>query len=124
MSNYVPWHGKKQEILARRAGELIRVLQRGGSDEEATRAAEEVRASKIRALRAERTVKAERLWSRPSDGVLAARLARIDEMIRYYQAVSVVKIITEYRGTLSSNRQPSGEWDDQPATGHSLKGAD
>ncbi|MEO6809534.1 MAG: hypothetical protein ABI353_10535 [Isosphaeraceae bacterium] len=109
MSNYVPWHGKKQETLTRREGELIRVLQRGGSDEETTRAAEEVRVSKVRALRAERMVKAERFWRRPSDGALATRLARIDEMIRYYQAISVVEMIMEYRGMLSSDRKPSGE---------------
>jgi hypothetical protein len=91
MSNYIPWYGKKRERLARRENDLHRVLLRVGSEEEVTRAAEEVRAARIRVL------KAERARVRPCGGPHATRFQEVDDAIRECLATPVDAIIAEYR---------------------------
>jgi hypothetical protein len=50
MAGYVPWYGKKREGLKRREEDLVRILGRGEGREAVERAAEGVRAARIRAL--------------------------------------------------------------------------
>src|SRR5262245_37582738 len=99
MASYVPWYGKKREQLARREQELCRILQRGGSERQLTRAAEEVRASRIRAL------KAERARIPQCDGPHTARLTEIDDEIRLCESTPIDAIIAKYRGKRSSQER-------------------
>jgi hypothetical protein len=100
MSNYIPWYGKKREKVARRAQELLRILERGGSEKELARAAEEVRASRIRFLRSERA----RI---PPCGVHEARLAELDHEIRLWESMPIEAILAEY-GAKPPKPQQSG----------------
>jgi hypothetical protein len=99
MSNYVPWYGKKRAQLARRERDLLRILRRGGGERELARAAEEVRASRIRAL------KAERARIPPRDGPDAARLAEIGHKIRECESTPIDAIIAEFRAWITSRER-------------------
>jgi hypothetical protein len=90
LSNYIPWYGKKRATLARREKELLRILKRGG-EREVIRAAEEVRASRIRAL------KSERAQIPPRDGPGTARMNIIDEKINLEHLKPIDAIVAEYR---------------------------
>jgi hypothetical protein len=52
MSNYVPHYTKKRAILKRKEDTLRRLINRGVNKQKLMRAAEEVRAARIRALQA------------------------------------------------------------------------
>jgi hypothetical protein len=107
MAGYVPWYGKKRAALAYREDKLLRVLRRGGPSEEAARAAEEVRASRIRWLRSERS----RL---PCNGLHSERIRKYDEQIQACESEPAEVIVDEFRRKLhSSGNLPGGT--DEPA---------
>ncbi|MDR3639468.1 MAG: hypothetical protein P4L84_37050 [Isosphaeraceae bacterium] len=97
MSNYVPWYGKKREKLAEKKRKLRRILQHGGNERELERAAEEVRVSMVRFLRAERA----RI---PQCGVHQARLTELDHKINACESMPIADILASYGVTWS--RQP------------------
>ena len=100
MAGYVPWHGKKRAALACREGDLLRYLrhadQVGANRAEGViEAAEEVRASKIRLLKSERS-RIDR-----GDGTHADHLRRLDEQIQSWRRMPIGEIIDEYRSRLN-----------------------
>jgi hypothetical protein len=102
MSNYVPWHGKKKAALAYREEKLLRVLRRGGSSEQVARLAEEVRASRVRWLRSERS----RILC---NGLHADRIRDFDERIRACESEPTEAIVAQYRRKLCSSGSPPGD---------------
>jgi hypothetical protein len=92
MSNYVPWYGKKREGFRRREQDLVRLLCRGGGPEAIVRAAEEIRAARIRALRSERS----RIPPCGRDNY-DERTRRFDEQIEHWSSLAVEAIVAEYR---------------------------
>jgi hypothetical protein len=97
MASYVPWHGKKRWILASRESDLLRLLQRGGSDARVRQAADEVKAARIRVLKVERS----RI---PQSGLHDARLEEIDRRICECLSVPVEAIILEFRSRAEKMR--------------------
>ncbi len=91
MSNYVPRYSKKRESLARKELDLRRLILRGGSEEKVIAGAEEVRASRIRAL------KAKRATIPPKGGPEAGRVAAIEAKIEALLAMPVAAILAEFR---------------------------
>lgn len=91
MAGYVPWYGKKRAALVRREGDLLRLLEQDAPSDRLSRAAEEVRASWIRLLKAESS-RIDR-----GDGTHAERLSRLDHPMRSWGARAVKEIVSEYR---------------------------
>jgi hypothetical protein len=115
MAGYVPWYGKKREGLKRREHDLLRLLGRGEGPEAVVRAAEEVRAARIRALRSDRS----RIPPCGRDDY-DERSRRFDEEIARWSSLAVEAIVAEYRRrlrpansahqqTLSDARSGSGD---------------
>ena len=88
--NYLPHYTKKRQILKRKEQELRRVIQRGGSEARLAAAAEEVRASRIRVLRAKRAT------ILPKYGPEAAPIARIDDEIQALSVMPLDAILAEF----------------------------
>jgi hypothetical protein len=68
---------------------LVRLLRRGASAEQVTRAAKDVRAARVRVLRSKRA------QVTPSGDAAAAQLRRLDADIRRCEALAIETIITE-----------------------------
>lgn len=102
MSNYVPWYGKKRAGFGRRKQQLLRILGGGGRPEAVERAAEEVRAAKIRALKSDRA----RIPPCGRDDN-DERLRRLDEEIARWASRSVEEIVAAYRQRLSAEERAS-----------------
>jgi hypothetical protein len=94
MPCYIANHQKKRRILARRESDLLRAFQRGESEEKVKRAAEEIRAARVRVLNVERS------RIRPCDGPHAARFEIIDNQIQECLSMPVDATIREYRRKL------------------------
>jgi hypothetical protein len=95
MSNYIPWYGKKRAGLKRREQQLLRILGGGERPEAVERAAEEVRAAGIRALRSDRARIAP--CGRDDND---ERLRRFDEEIAHWASRTVEDIVAAYRQRL------------------------
>jgi hypothetical protein len=94
MSNYVPWYGKKRAGFKRREQELLRILGSGARPDAIERAAEEVRAARIRALKSDRA----RIPPCGRDGIVNdARFRQFDEQIAYWESRTVEEIVGAYR---------------------------
>jgi len=88
MSNYIPHYTKKKQVLERREASLRRLVEANVSISKLTEAAEHVRQSRIRVLRAERaTIVPE------GDGTL---YDRIDARIQTLADTSVELILEEF----------------------------
>ena len=92
MSNYIPWYGKKRAGFKRREEQLLRMLGGGQRPEAVERAAEEVRAARIRALKSDRA----RIPPCGRDDN-DARLRRFDEEIARWTSRTVEEIMEAYR---------------------------
>jgi hypothetical protein len=101
MANYVPWYGKKHAGFRRREDDLLRILGRGAGREAVERAAEEVRAAKIRALKSDRA-RIPPCGRGDSD----ERVRRLDEAIARCASLAVEEIVAEYRRRLRA----AGGW--------------
>ena len=110
MSNYIPWYGKKREGFKRREQQLLRILGCGARPEAVERAAEEVRAARIRALKSDRA----RIPPCGRDDN-DARLRRFDEEIAHWASRTVEEIVAAYRQRSSTVGQLPGLEQDQPA---------
>jgi hypothetical protein len=84
--NYLPYYRKKLERLARKERDLLRLLERHGTDEKVAIAAEGVRASRIRALEARQS-------QIPECEANADRINSIDEDISSCLHLSIADII-------------------------------
>jgi hypothetical protein len=103
MAGYVPWYGKKREGLKRREEDLVRILGRGEGREAIERAAEGVRAARIRALKSDRA----RIPPCDRDDN-EERLRQLDEEIARCSSLAVEEIVAEYRRRLrAASRQAS-----------------
>lgn len=92
MSNYVPWYGKKKQHVEQREDELLRLLAKVGMEKAVTRAAEELREARVRALKSDRS------RIEPCDrGDNAERRQRLDEQISRCSAQPIEEILAEYR---------------------------
>ncbi len=90
MSNYVPHYTKKQAILKRKEDTLRRLIHRGVSEQKLIRAAEEVRAARIRALQASLATLP------PVDGPDATASARIAARIEALRATPTESMCGEF----------------------------
>ena len=97
MSNYIPWYGKKREHLARRERALIALLRSDGDAGRILKAAEEVRAAKIRAIRAQQARYA------PAGSRLET-LAHFDREIEQWLSMPIAALIESCRGRREPNR--------------------
>jgi hypothetical protein len=106
MAAYVPWHGKKREGLQRREDDLVRILGRGEGREAVARAAEEVRAARIRALKSDRA----RIPPCDRDDN-EERLRVLDEEIARCSSLAIEEIVAEYRRRLRASGQEASDSD-------------
>ena len=90
MANYVAHYTKKREIMRRREDALRRLVRRGAGAPELARAAEEVRAARIR------TCEARLATIPPTDGPGAAQAARIAAEIAAHRVEPVEAILEEF----------------------------
>jgi len=90
MSNYIPHYTKKRQVLARKEQALRRLILRGSTREKLIAAAEEVRASRMRML------KAERATIPPKGSPEFERMAAIDEKIQALSVTPVETILAEF----------------------------
>jgi hypothetical protein len=95
MSNYVPWYGKKREGFRRREQDLLRLLRRGEGPVAVVRAAEQVRAARIRALKSDRS----RIPPCRRDDY-DERSRYFDEEIARWSSLAVEEIVAQYRRRL------------------------
>lgn len=86
MANYVAHYRKKLQTLARNKLALVRLLEQRATDGQIAAAAEEVRASQIRALEAKRAQIA------PSE-LNCERIQKLEAEISHYRGVPVAEII-------------------------------
>jgi hypothetical protein len=110
MAGYVPWYGKKREGLKRREHDLLRILGRGGRQEAVERAAEEVRAARIRALKSDRA----RIPPCGRDDY-DERLQQFDEEIARCVSLTVEEIVAEYRHRLRAASPAASDSDSSRA---------
>ncbi len=109
MSNYIPWYGKKREGFKRREQHLLRILSSGVKPEAVERAAEEVRAARIRALKSD-CARVPPCGRDDND----ARLRRFDEEIAHWAARTVEEIVAAYRQhLLAAGELPRVDQDQQ-----------
>jgi hypothetical protein len=94
MSSYIPHYTKKRQILRRKEQNLRRLIQRGAGKEKLFRAAEEVRAQRIRVL------KAERATVPPMGGPQAHRFDAIDNKIEALLAMPLEAILAEFKAAV------------------------
>jgi hypothetical protein len=90
MSNYVPHYTKKRAILKRKEDTLRRLINRGVSEQKLFRAAEEVRAARIRALQASLATLP------PAAGPDATESARIAARIEALRVTPTETILAEF----------------------------
>jgi hypothetical protein len=90
MSNYIPHYTKKRKILRRKEEALHRLVWRGVSGPKLIRAAEEVRAARVRELQARQAT------IPPADGPGAVRSAKIAAEIEALRATPVEAILEEF----------------------------
>jgi hypothetical protein len=95
MAGYAPWFGKTHKGLKRREDDLVRILSRGEAPDVVARAAEEVGAARMRALKSDRAriPPCERYDNEE-------RLRRLDEEIARCASLAVEEIVAEYRSQL------------------------
>lgn len=89
MSNYIPHHTKKKQVLARKELALERLIAHREPIQKLIDAAEEVRDGRIRVLEARRSTIA------PA-GNADAQYQRIDEQIEELSNTSIDSILTEF----------------------------
>jgi hypothetical protein len=89
MSNYVPHYTKKLQILARKEQHLRRLIGSGATPRRLIAAAEVVRASRVRALRAKRATIIPK-------GDAVERFARIDAKIQGALGTPISAILVEF----------------------------
>ena len=95
MSNYVPWYGKKRAGFKRREQQLLRILGDRERPETVERAANEVRAARIRALNSD-CARIPPCGRDDND----ERLRRFDEEIAHWASRTVEQIVAAYRQRL------------------------
>jgi hypothetical protein len=88
MASFVPYHGKKQDRLARLESDLMRLLEREATDERLLKVASEIRDCRIRILRLKQY-----LNSHPAS--ILKLQAKIDALC----ATPAETILAEYRRT-------------------------
>jgi hypothetical protein len=88
VAGYVPFHMKKRYALAAKEQRLRRLLQSGTAEEKVVRAAEAVRAARVRVLRAVRA-------QIPANGKNDSQIAKLDDKISAVLALPIAAILAE-----------------------------
>lgn len=95
MSNYLPRTQKKRERQARLENDLRRLIANGASDEKIVTAAEEVRAARIRTIKADRR-----------HCCFIGSTARYDAEIAAIEAVGIEVILAEFGWPPAQQAEP------------------
>ena len=102
MTNYIPHHTKKIQILKRRELKLCRLIQRGKEEKIIIAAAEEVRKARIRVLRAQRAE------IPPMYDPEAEHFSIIDDKISALLVTPIEEIIADSVGKMTEDRKSIG----------------
>jgi hypothetical protein len=90
MASFVAYHKKKQLHLRELEGELLALLQKGVTEETASRAVEEVRQAQVRALK-------EKIAKLAPSEKNALAIEKLQNKINELQAAAATAVLEEYR---------------------------
>jgi len=98
MANYIPWYGKKRARLVAHEQRFIAVLQSNADGDEIAEAAEEVRAAKIRALKAKRA-------QLPPAEISLAKVEELNGEIERWLSMPTEAIVEAYENGLPPHQR-------------------